>query len=309
LNVLLALNLVSGTPIAFVEDSVAKSQQETPLRVSFFGDSGIGKPSRSVLELTKDSNLVVHLGDFDYEDNPSAFEKNIQGVLGPNFPYIAAVGNHDVLKWGGSNGYQARLKSQLSRSIYKDNCTGEFGVNMACRIGDVHIVLSGVGTLGSGHADYIDSQFKTSDAKWKVCGWHKNQRAFQVGGKSDEVGWAVFETCKKHGAIILMGHEHSYGRSKVMKNFQNKEVFSNDLSTVRVGKDHTFSIVSGLGGIQIRDYESNLEKNPWWAKTGASNDGINYGTIICDFYSSEAKCVYKQIDGKEWDRFTVLRDE
>jgi predicted phosphodiesterase len=275
------MNLITALSIGLVATApVANRTTNGNLRVSFFGDTGASRNSRSVLRLVTDSDLAIHLGDFDYEDSPADFEGNLQGILGRNFPYIAAVGNHDVARWRGTSGYQTRLQEQLNRSIYSQNCTGEYGVNMSCRIGDFHIILSGVGTLGSNHVAFIDEQFRNSDAKWKVCAWHKNQRLFQVGGKSNEVGWGVFESCRTHGAIIMMGHEHSYSRSKVMNNFPDQRIFSNELTNLRISKGRTFAVVNGLGGIGIRDYESNLEKNPWWAKTGASNDGVKYGSLM-----------------------------
>jgi hypothetical protein len=70
----------------------------------------------------------------------------------------------------------SRLKAQLTRSKYNNNCSGEYGIHFSCRIGDFDIILSGVGTLGSNHTSFIDNQFKKSDAKWKICAWHKTQR-------------------------------------------------------------------------------------------------------------------------------------
>src|SRR5216110_1631698 len=48
----------------------------------------------------------------------------------------------------------------------------------------------------------VGGQLVTDNHVWKICSWHKNQRVMQVGGKADEMGWRVYETCKDHGAII-----------------------------------------------------------------------------------------------------------
>ena len=77
-------------------------------------------------------------------------------------------------------------------------------------------VLSGVGTLGSGHVQYMKDALAQSDATWKICAWHKNQQAMQVGGKSDEVGWSAYEACREAGALIATGHEHTYERTKTL---------------------------------------------------------------------------------------------
>src|SRR6266571_5359743 len=45
-----------------------------------------------------------------------------------------------------------------------------------------------VGERGAGAGDniyarYIQKQLATDDHVWKICSWHRNQQAMQVGGK------------------------------------------------------------------------------------------------------------------------------
>ena len=40
---------------------------------------------------------------------------------------------------------------------------------------------------------------------WRICSWHKNQQAMQVGGKTDEMGWGVYDACTDLSAIIATG--------------------------------------------------------------------------------------------------------
>ena len=42
---------------------------------------------------------MIHLGDFDYDDDPEAWDSLISEVLGEDFPYFAAIGNHDEDVW------------------------------------------------------------------------------------------------------------------------------------------------------------------------------------------------------------------
>ncbi len=74
--------------------------QDTPvnLKIAFIGDQGLNANSVAVLQLidNEGSDVVVHSGDFDYADNPQAWDNLITSVLGPCFPYFASVGNHDV---------------------------------------------------------------------------------------------------------------------------------------------------------------------------------------------------------------------
>ena len=50
---------------------------------------------------TEGAQALVHLGDFDYIDNPSAWDEQINNILGENFPYFAVIGNHDLKRWKG----------------------------------------------------------------------------------------------------------------------------------------------------------------------------------------------------------------
>ena len=88
--------------------------------------------------------MVLHSGDFDYNDNPDKFDKNINGILGADFPYFASVGNHDTKEWSGSGGYQAKLIARLGR-IPEASCSGDLGVRSACIYRGLFFILSGAG--------------------------------------------------------------------------------------------------------------------------------------------------------------------
>jgi hypothetical protein len=109
--------------------SEANSQsRETlqPVTVAFIGDQGINSNSRAVLLLIKDegADLVLHQGDLDYENNPIRWDTFITDVLGADFPYLASVGNHDML-WHAPKGYQDKLQARLDR-IDEISCSGLF---------------------------------------------------------------------------------------------------------------------------------------------------------------------------------------
>jgi hypothetical protein len=48
----------------------------------------------------------------------------------------------------------------------------------------------------------------------------------RVGGKGDEMGWSVYDTCRQQGAIIITGHEHTYHRTKTLTSMQNQIIES-----------------------------------------------------------------------------------
>src|ERR1700686_4221980 len=74
---------------------------EADLKIAFIGDVGHGANQQAVLRLIKSegAQAVLHQGDFDYTNDPTAFWGSVDAVLGPNFPYFASIGNHDASNW------------------------------------------------------------------------------------------------------------------------------------------------------------------------------------------------------------------
>jgi hypothetical protein len=189
-------------------------------------------------------------------------------------------------------------------------CEGEVGVNEVCTYKGLTFVLSGVGTQGARSEDFITQSFQKYGGRWRVCAWHKNQRDMQLGGKSDEVGWSAYETCRMNGAIVQTGHEHSYSRSYTMKHFETKNVVStsNDAS---VGFNESFVFVSGVAGIGVRVCQGGRENNPWWAAAFCDGlgPGLLDGGLICKYnyngQADKAYCYFKQKNGVVIDSFMV----
>lgn len=275
-------------------------------KIAFIGDQGSGSGAKAVLELIRDekADMVLHQGDFDYQDAPDIWMNQIDDILGSTFPYFASVGNHDVVAWAE---YQAKLQSRLSQTKGA-SCTGDLGVNSACTYKGIFFLLSGIGTLGSNHIKYMRNELNASTANWKICSWHKNQRLMQVGGKPDEVGWDAYEECKQAGAIIATGHEHSYSRTHLMSSFKSQNIASYSNNIV-LSKGESFAFVSGLGGYDIRYQNYVLGANPWWASVYTANENANFGALFCSFNvngsKNEATCYFKDIDGDIVDAFNL----
>ena len=280
---------------------------QTPpnFKIAFIGDQGSGSNPQAVLNLVKadSAQAVIHMGDFDYNDNPAAWDALITAALGANFPYFAAIGNHDVAKWGGANGYQQYLKNRLTRlGITWD---GDLGVKSSLRYKGLFIILVAPGIMSSGHDIYIRDKLAADSSIWSICGWHKNMKLMQVGGKSDETGWGVYEEARTGGAIIATGHEHSYSRTHLLSSIVNQTVASR-ADTLVLTKGKTFAFVSGLGGNSIRDQE--LSGN-WWASIYTSTQNAKHGALFGIFNVNGAPNLatfyFKDISGKVVDRFTV----
>jgi predicted phosphodiesterase len=284
----------------------ANSIQEPNFKIAFIGDQGSGAETRAVLSLIKSegADLVLHQGDFDYNDDPAAWDAQINDILGQNFPYFASVGNHDEASWDGPNGYQQLLENRMNRLGIP--WEGDLGVQSTIKYKGIFIVLVGPGTMGSGHDAYIREKLAADNSIWSICSWHKNMRAMQVGGKSDETGWGVYEAAREGGAIIATAHEHSYSRTYLLSNMSNQTVATRS-DTLVLTKGTTFSFVSGLGGESIR---SQGLSGSWWASIYTSDQNANYGALFGSFNvegtRNRASFYFKDIDGNVVDRFTVV---
>jgi len=130
-------------------------------------------------------------------------------------------------------------------------------------------------------------------------------QAMQVGGKSDETGWEVYETCRQQGAIVATGHEHSYSRTHLMSSFETQQIAST-ANTLQLSNGNSFAFVNGLGGIEVRAEDPDLAHRPYWAKVYTEDQGATYGAVFCDFHKDIADCYFKNVDDQEVDRWTVL---
>ncbi len=283
--------------------------------VAFIGDQGPSSNALAVLALiqSEGADMVLHQGDFDYQDNPTAWDQRINDVLGPDFPYFASIGNHDTDAW---TGYQQKLLDRLTR-IPEATCTGNLGVKSSCSYQGLFFILSGVGTKGSGHETYIRNELARTTAIWRICSWHKNQKDMQIGGHGDGTGWGVYEACREGGAIIATAHEHSYERTKTLINMQSQSVDPEwpHPQQVRVAPGASFVFVSGLGGRSVRDQKRCFPSTPpygcngEWASIYSSNQGATHGALFCAFNFAarpdQAHCYFKDIGGIVPDEFTI----
>lgn len=283
-----------------------QTQEIKSVRVAFVGDSGLNDNTTKVLNLikTESSNLLVHLGDYDYEDDPSDWNEEVNKTLGETFNIIPVIGNHDLKAWPE---YEQSWKAHLAKTP-EVACSGEVAVKMTCNFRGIYFVISGIGTWGENQEEFIKDNIDNGSSLWRVCVWHKNQKLMQVGGKNNEVGWGAYETCRKAGAIIATAHEHSYERTHLLNNFETQAITSTS-NILELTKGKTFAFVSGLGGHSIRDQNDELAKNPWWAKIYTEDQNAKPGALFCDFFTNnnlnEAKCNFKNIDGEVVDEFKI----
>jgi hypothetical protein len=298
----------------------ASARAEVPppgLTVAFLGDQGLGPSAWAVLELVRDegADAVLHLGDFDYADQPLLWEAQIDAILGPDFPYFAVAGNHDVDAFDGRFGYQDLMRARLRRLGIAFE--GDLGRQSTIRWKGLLFVLVTPDVFGPGdgfHDLYLRERLLQDLSVWRIAAWHENMRLMQVGGKGDSTGWGVYEEARRGGAIVATAHEHSYSRTHLLDRMPDAHVASvsdtlvltRDLPWTPRDEGRTFVFVSGLGGASIRDQE--LE-GPHWASVHTSDQGATFGALFGVFHVDgdprRARFYFKDLRGAVVDEFTV----
>ncbi len=318
----------TGAPPGGPDDGKAPVKApDADLLVALVGDMGTGSNPKAVYQrvLDEGADFLIILGDYDYADSPTTFFKDMNAVLGDGFPVFGVIGNHDVSAWGG---YQAKFKERLAK-IPGAVCSGDLGAASSCTYRGLHFVLSGVGTIGTKAKQeaYLKDALAADDSLWSLCLWHKNQRDLQAGDKGDEVGWEAFKICQQDGSPVMMGHEHSYARTRALTDIGNKANGHGAIGMpelIELAPGRTFTTVSGLGGKAIRAYEPSLHKaDTWWATLYASNyfrqngvekklvDGADHGVLFMRFtVDGDPKAAHgylKSVGGEIIDEFDVVK--
>ena len=91
--------------------------------------------------------------------------------------------------------------------------------------------------------------------------------------------------------MIFTGHEHSYERTHLMKNFETQQVKSKS-SVLKVKPGASFSAVTGLGGESIRPWIESAQFNPWWASTVSATVMENLKIESSQLWSSTLRLEY-----------------
>ncbi|WP_437587711.1 metallophosphoesterase [Sorangium sp. So ce1000] len=287
------------------------------LKIAFIGDTGTGSSFTSVLNLvvSEGAAAVVVNGDMSYSANPTTWWNQVESVLGTTFPVFISRGNHDDSSWSG---YLPKAANHLGGAT---RVAGAHDANYKTTFRGLVLVTAKKGDNGATH---ITPFLNTDTHIWKICQWHQNQAAMQIGGKGDEMGWDVYETCRKQGAIIQTGHEHSYERTRTLTNMTSQTVdpTCNGAGVLCVGGDgtngRTFVTVAGLGGNSIRTQTRCTPTTfPYgcsntWGFIYTSNQSANYGAQFITFNvggnPKAATGYFKTISGTTAETFSITHD-
>jgi hypothetical protein len=282
------------------------------LKVAFIGDTSTGANFSNVLNLVKNEGaaaLVVQ-GDMSYSANPPGWWNTLESVLGTTFPVFIARGNHDDGSWSG---YLPTANNHLGGAT---RVIGAHNANYKTTFRGLVIA-----TIARGdNASNITPFFQGDQHIWRICSWHENQQAMQVGSKANEMGWEVYETCRQLGAIIETGHEHSYSRTRTLSSTSSQTIAPGctGANSLCVGPGRTFVNVVGLGGNSVRSQTRCLPASPpygcngLWGSIYASNQGATYGAQFITFNvggaPKQATGYFKNVNGVVVDTFSITHD-
>ncbi len=266
------------------------------LKVAFIADTGSKGSFREVLRLIvrEHTDFVVLQGDLTYDgETAQEWFSAIDGELA--IPYFVAKGNHDV-DW-------RRLGSGLHARMEKWGVPPEHGNPTTINYSVVHkglkMVFVGDEETNPSRASFVDTVLENDDHLWRICSWHKNMRATNVGPKPDEMGWGVYEACRRNAAIVAQGHSHTYSRSKTITRDVDQAVDETcgDPFEVCVGPGRHFFFDSSLGGRDIRPLSAPHSSLAHWGATHTGSSGAFFVTFHVDGDPTKAAAFFKTVDG------------
>jgi hypothetical protein len=300
-------------------NAAATIPTEASLKIAFIGDTGTGNDFKKVLQLIKaeQADGVMIQGDLNYSILTLTPAKDWFEVIDaeiPNIPYFISKGNHDV-DWGN---YGSMLKTKFGTwgitSENNDPTTKNYSVVWK---GLKMVFVDDTNSAGD-RAAYAQNRLANDAHIWKICSFHKNQRASNVGPKSDEMGWAIYENCRNAGAIVAQGHSHTYSRSKTLTNDTNQVVDTacDQPFDLCVANGKNFFFDSSVGGEDTRSLDTNVSNKPYWGQVFTGNFGALFIEFNVDGDARKAKGYFKTVDnvivdppaGSGKTFFTIKRD-
>jgi predicted phosphodiesterase len=260
---------------------------EPNLKVAFIGDTAAGNDFKRVLDLVKreGADLVMVQGDLTYGNSATDWFRAIDaallppaGAAGIRIPYFVSKGNHDS-DWGTlGGGLKTRLAQWNIVPTSNDPTTKNYAVAYK---GLQMVMVSDKETQNPSRDKYVEQQLAEDKHIWKICSWHRNQRQSNVGPKGDEMGWAIYETCRRRGAIVAQGHSHTYSRSKTLTVAASQTIDAecNSPFDLCVGPGKDFFFDSSIGGNDLRSLNTSVASKPHFASAFSGD----YGALFIEF--------------------------
>jgi hypothetical protein len=185
------------------------AQAATPTGALAIGDFGVGGSTERAIgramrsfESTHPASVLVALGDNDYTESPTLFNRNWRDAFGwlpsAGVGVAGTLGNHDVRVDFGRYEFD---ELDMPRSYYRRT------------IGNIDFFLLNSNVVGPRQTAWLARALAGSAARWKVAAFH--HPAFTCGAYRSDAAvrryWVpLFE---RYGVdLVLSGHDHNYQR-------------------------------------------------------------------------------------------------
>lgn len=286
------------------------------LKVAFIGDTDIGTNFKNVLALVKaeKATMVMVQGDLCYNfAAASDWFTPADAALDDGttrIPYFVSRGNHDW-NWEMANGLGAGLDARLTKWGVTPTDATPSKSNYAVVYKGLSMVFVDESETTPTRADYVKARLQSDTHIWKICSFHKNMRASNVGPKSDEMNWTVYDNCRAAGAIVAQGHSHTYSRSKTLVNdailatdaTKSLDATCSDPFALCVGPNKHFFFDASLGGVDTRSLTTAkingtpVVDMPHWAAKYTGDYGALFIEFNVDNDPKKARGYFKTIGG------------
>ncbi len=209
------------------------------------GDSGCGCATQLAVRdqmVASPADFIVHTGDMIYRKvlRPEDFDTQIFGVYGPLMRRMVlwpTLGNHDRERDDGAIWRDVFFTPANNPEGAKDYYSFDYG--------NAHVaVIDSNASTGRKSPQYrfLDRDLGASTAPWKFVVFHHTIYSSGKHGGSARVRRNLTPLFDKHGVVaVLMGHDHSYERTKPLR----------DGRVVAAGQGTTY-VTTGGGGKSIR---------------------------------------------------------
>lgn len=308
-------------PIAIDDIPHAEPQPlKSDLKVAFIADTGLNSYTKMLWKKLVDQghDMIIHPGDFAYRFRKGRqFVKTVSSIIPQEIPYITTTGDHDLFEFSKyQEGFVERDLKTPGLS-----CEGSWGTASVCTYEGIVVLSAGLAFREFDFDLFLHQQLKKYEKwPWKICSWHRNAEHLQVGSKSDGISPRFYEICRKYGAVIITGHQHTYSRTHPMKSFADPSIddkLKNNYFYDDSDPNHAFIypgqsvvIVTGLAGTSARPWIERNMKNRFWASVVAKQNMITGGALSCTFNPGGVDeglsfCQYEDLEGVLHDQFTL----
>ncbi len=274
---------------------------------------------------SRSTDFTLALGDLGYVGNGNEEQwcSLVKAGVGDTYPFQLIAGNHDDRASGDGDilNYRQCLPNRVGE------IDGDYAIRYSFdyeNLARFILISPDIRTYGGSYARGTDNynwvrsqaeQARADGLSWVFLAMHKN--CITPGQKRCEIGEDLFNLAiEAEVDVILQGHEHGFFRS-------NQLAFGEGCRAVEVDKfnadcvaddDNNFQagagsvlVISGAGGIGLRDVNLDDEEIGYFASVSASNVEPSHGYAEFTVNESRISSEFIGVNGSFGDTFQIRR--